>query len=147
MNLVSRKNNPWFSSVFDDFFTPNWFGELQTRSGSDISVPAVNIKETKDRFYVELAVPGKKKEDFNIEVIDDVLTISSEGKKEHKEKNEEGHYTRREFRYSAFKRSFTLPETVDPEKIHAEYKEGVLKIDLPRKDVAVPNPKRLINVS
>lgn len=147
MNLVSRKNDPWFSSFFDDLFTPNWVGELRNRKDFGVSVPAVNIKETKENFHVELAVPGKKKEDFNIEIDHDILTISSEEKKEHEEKDEEGRYTRREFGYSSFKRAFTLPENIDAKNINAKYEEGILKIDLPKKDVTIPNPKRLINIS
>ena len=147
MNLVKRKNDTWLPSIFDDFFTPNWVGEVLPQKNFGMSVPAVNIKETKENFHVELAAPGKKKEDFNIELEDNMLTISSENKKEHEEKDKEGRYTRREFSYSSFRRAFTLPETVHAEKINAKYEEGVLKIDLPKRDVTPSNPKRVIDIS
>jgi HSP20 family protein len=147
MNLVKRKNEPWFPSIFDDFLTPNWFGEVVNQKDFGMSVPAVNIKEDKESFHVELAAPGKKKEDFNIELEDNMLSISSEDKKEHEEKDKKGHYTRREFSYSSFKRAFTLPETVNAEKIHAKYEDGVLKIDLPKRDVTPAKPKKSIGIS
>ncbi|MCB0374938.1 MAG: Hsp20/alpha crystallin family protein [Sinomicrobium sp.] len=147
MSLVKRKNDPWFPSIFDDFFTPNLFGEVINRKEVGVSVPAVNIKETSENFHVELAVPGKKKEDFNIEVENDMLTISSEDKKEHEEKDKEGRYTRREFSYSSFKRAFTLPDNVNAGAIDAKYEDGVLKINLPKKDVSVSGPKRSIEIS
>lgn len=147
MSLVKRKNDVWFPSIFDDFLTPNWFGEVVNRKDNGFNVPAVNIKETKENFHVELAVPGKKKEDFNIEMENDVLTISSEDKQEQQEKDKEGRYTRREFSYSSFKRAFTLPETVNAGDINAEYKDGVLCINLPKKEVKPSNPKRMIEIS
>ena len=147
MNLIKRKSDPWFPSIFDDFFTPNWLGEATNRKDYGMNIPAANIKETKESFLVELAVPGKQKEDFNIEVENDMLTISSEDKKSSEEKDKEGRYTRREFSYAAFKRSFTLPETVDDEAINAKYEDGVLKINLPKRDVSVSNSKKLIDVS
>jgi HSP20 family protein len=95
---------------------------------------------------VELAAPGKKKEDFNIELEDNVLTISSEARSEKEEKDNEGKYTRREFSYSSFKRAFTLPETVNDYEINASYENGVLHITLPKKEEALPKPKRLIEI-
>ncbi|WP_340074846.1 Hsp20/alpha crystallin family protein [Leptobacterium sp. I13] len=145
MNLVKRNNKDvWFPSIIDEFLKPAWFDNSQEFG---VNVPAVNIKETETDFSLELAAPGKKKEDFVIEVDDNVLTISSESKKESDEKDEEGRYTRREFSYSSFKRAFTLPETVDEEKINAGYEEGVLKVTLPKRKEALPKAKRLIDIS
>ena len=93
---------------------------------------------------LELAIPGFKKEDFNIEIDNDVLTISSEVKKDNEIKEE--NYTRREFSVSSFKRAFTLPETVNAEAINAVYEGGVLTLTLPKREEALPKPKRLIEI-
>jgi len=122
-------------SVFDDFFKPwnEWFdgGGLLTRT---MNIPAVNITEDKDQYLVSLAAPGLKKEDFNIDVDGNMLTISSE--KEHKKEETEKKFTRKEYSYSSFSRSFTLPEEINKEKIEAKYENGVLEITLPRKEEA-----------
>lgn len=143
MSLIKRTDRLPF--LFDDFFNADWFG------GSNLSkigfnTPAVNVKETDNDFKVELAAPGLNKEDFNIELDNDVLTISSELKSE-KETKEEGKYTRKEFSYQAFKRSFTLPETIDGTGINASYDNGVLAVTLPKKEEAKVQPKRLIEIS
>ena len=120
--------------VFDDFFKPwnEWFdgGAI----GRTMNVPAVNITEQKNEYLVSLAVPGLKKEDFKIDVDGNMLTISSE--KEEKKEEKEERYTRKEYSYSSFSRSFTLPEEINQEKIDAKYEDGVLKISLPRKEEA-----------
>lgn len=128
-------------SVFDDFFKPwnEWFdGGLWGRT---INVPAVNITEHKDEFLVSLAAPGMKKDDFKIDVDGNMLTISSE-KEENKEEKEKK-FTRKEYNYSSFSRSFTLPEEIVKEKIDAKYEEGVLKIVLPRKEEVKKNVKHI----
>ena len=109
------------------------------------SMPAVNVKETDDQFELELAAPGMSKSDFNIEIDADVLIVSSE-KKENKEEKEESRFTRREFRYNAFKRSFNLPETVDSAKIAANYVDGILSVVIPKKEEAKPQPARKIEI-
>jgi HSP20 family protein len=97
-------------------------------------MPAVNITENKDDFKVSLAAPGMKKSDFNIDVQGNILTISAEmeEKKEEKEEN----YTRKEYNFSSFSRSFTLPDEVNKEKIEATYVDGVLNLSLPKKEEA-----------
>ncbi len=120
--------------VFDDFFKPwnEWFdGGLSART---LNVPAVNITEHKDEYLVSLAVPGMKKDDFQIDVDGNMLTISSE--KEETKEEKEKKFTRKEYNYSSFSRTFTLPEEVNREKIEARYEDGVLKIALPRKEEA-----------
>lgn len=120
--------------VFDDFFNPwnEWFdGGLLPRS---INMPAVNITENKDDYLVSMAVPGMKKEDFKIDVNGNMLTISSEKEESSEEKGKK--FTRKEFNYSSFSRSFTLPEEINKEKIEARYKDGVLTIALPRREEA-----------
>ena len=145
MNLVKRNNgnvNGLFPSLMDEIFK-DWAGGSQMVNKM---VPPVNIKETEKAFSVALMAPGFKKEDFNIEVDNDLLTISSEIKNE-KTEQEEGKYTRREFSYSSFKRSFTLPETVNTDDINASYEDGILTIALPKKEEALPKAKRLIDIS
>ncbi|SNZ00270.1 Hsp20/alpha crystallin family protein [Flagellimonas pacifica] len=140
MSLVKR-NNLFFPSLMNDLFTPDWFGGVDNLN---TSVPAVNIKDNTEGFELELAVPGAKKEDFKVEVDNDILTISSEAKSENEETKE--NYTRKEFTYSSFNRAFTLPETVDGTKIDAKYEDGILRLTLPKKDEALPEPKRLISI-
>lgn len=121
--------------LFDDFFRP-WNDWLDTSGimGRTLNVPAVNIAESKDDFNLSLAVPGMKKNDFKIDVNGNMLTISCE-KKEEKEEKEEM-YSHKEYNYSSFSRSFTLPEDVNKEKIDAHYENGVLKLSLPKKEGA-----------
>ncbi|MFN3753620.1 Hsp20/alpha crystallin family protein [Flavobacterium sp.] len=142
MNLVKRNYNN-FPSIIDEFLKPDWFGGFQNLQ---TNIPAVNIKETDTNYSLELAAPGKVKDDFTIEIDHNVLTISSEVKTENEQKDDNGRYTRREFSYAAFRRAFTLPETVNTEDINANYENGVLFVTLPKKQEALPKPKRLIDI-
>jgi len=120
-------------TVFEDFFKPwnEWFdkGGLW---GHTMNIPAVNITEQKDEYLVSLAAPGLKKDDFKIDVDGNMITISSE--KEESKEEKEKKFTRKEYSYSSFSRSFTLPEEINQEKIEAKYEDGVLKLSLPRKE-------------
>lgn len=141
MNLVNYQPGRMLSNVFEDFFNRN----LSDIVGSDFTFtqPSVNIIENDDYFDVEVAAPGLKKDDFNIEVNRDNLTISAR-KEEKTEETTEGKVTRSEFNYSSFTRSFYLPETVDANGITATYKEGILKLQLPKKEEAkVKAPKTI----
>ncbi len=140
MSLI-RRNTGLFPSLLNDMLTPDWFGGVDQFKQT---LPAVNIREGEKEFTLELAVPGQKKEDFNVEVDNDVMTISMEARDEKSEK--EGDYTRREFHFTAFKRAFTLPETVDQDDIRADYRDGILRFTLPKKAEALPKPKRLIEI-
>nr|WP_298928237.1 Hsp20/alpha crystallin family protein [uncultured Allomuricauda sp.] len=140
MSIVKR-NSLFFPSLMNDLVRPDWFGGMENLN---TNLPAVNIKNNTENFELELAVPGGKKDDFKIEVDNDVLTISNEVKSENEETKE--NYSRREFSYSSFKRVFTLPETVDGTKIDAAYENGILKLTLPKKEEALPRPKRLITI-
>lgn len=121
-------------SVFDDFFKP-WNDVFDAcLTGRLMNIPAVNITEQKDYYLVSLAAPGLKKEDFNIDVDGNMLTISSS--KEEKKEEKEARYTRKEYSYSSFERSFTLPDEVNKEKIEARYENGLLKLVLPKKEEA-----------
>lgn len=130
--LELKKNTERMPSVFDDFFKPwnEWFND--GTFGKIEKLPAVNITELKDGYNVSLAAPGLKKEDFKIDVNGNMITISAE-KEENKEEIEKK-YTRKEYNYSSFSRSFTLPEEVVFEKIEAKYEDGVLNISLPCKE-------------
>ena len=138
---VIKRNNVIFPSLMNEIFKPDWFGGMENFGAK---VPAVNIKENDEDYELELAVPGMKKEDFNVEVDDNVLTISAEVNSENSISEE--NYTRKEFSYSSFKRSFSLPETIDEDKIKASYIDGVLKFTLPKKEEALPKPKRMIAI-
>ena len=130
-------------SVFDDFFKPwnEWFGDGGSWSRL-MNVPAVNITEQKDEYLVSLAAPGLKKEDFNIDVDGNMLTISSE--KEESKEDKDKKFTRKEYSYSSFSRSFTLPEEINKEKIEAKYEDGVLRISLPcRAEARKPSVKQI----
>jgi HSP20 family protein len=140
MNLI-RKQPPFFPSLIDDFIKNDW--NLKVPSSS-VTVPAVNIKELNSQFEIELAAPGMKKDDFEIEVEDGVLSISST--QEEEQVNEKGKFTRREFSYSSFRRSFSLPDSVDSTNIDATYKEGVLLVLLPKHKEAQPQPRKLIKI-
>ncbi len=147
MSLIKTNETGWLPSVFDDMFKTDWLGGTTNVNSIGTSIPAVNIMETEDSFNVEVAAPGKAKEDFNIELDNDVLTISSEDKKENETTDKIGRFTRKEFSYSTFKRAFSLPDSVDSAKISATYNNGVLEIALPKKEEAKVQAKRLIDIS
>ncbi|GGX09270.1 Hsp20/alpha crystallin family protein [Aquimarina muelleri] len=144
MSLIKRSDRLPF--LFDDLFTTDWLGGTTNVNKVGFNTPAVNIKETDDEYTLELAAPGLIKEDFNIELNNDLLIISSEKKIEN-ESEEKGRYTRKEFSYTSFKRSFTLPETANADKIEASYENGMLLIKLPKKEEAKVQPKRWIEIS
>jgi HSP20 family protein len=145
-NLVKKENTiPTFKNLIENFFESEFptFGTTFSRFiGS--TIPSANIKETEENFQIELGIPGIKKEDIKIDLEDDVLTISSEQKEEKTE--EKDNYTRREFNYSSFSRSFQLPEIVDTEKISASYKDGILNIVIPKKDSVIKKAQKRIEI-
>ncbi|MDN5217200.1 Hsp20/alpha crystallin family protein [Fulvivirgaceae bacterium BMA12] len=140
-NLVrSSRLFPNFPKLFTDFFD----SEEEIGNGWLSKVPAANVQESDNEFTVELAAPGLEKKDFHINVENGNLAISCE-KKDESEVKEKG-YTRKEFNYNSFYRSFVLPESVDQENIKASYKEGVLKLSLPKKEEARKTPKKQIEI-
>ena len=147
MSLIKRNEAGWLPSVIDDMFRTDWLGGTTNVNSIGTSIPAVNIRETEESFSVEVAAPGKTKEDFNIELDNDVLTISSEEKNENESNENKGRFTRKEFNYSTFKRAFSLPDAVDNTKISATYNNGVLEIALPKREEAKVQAKRLIEIS
>jgi len=127
-----KKNNPLmpgFSDVFDSILNDTFFSDRTV-----MRVPAANISETEDKFHIELAAPGLKKEDFNINLDRNVLSISSEQRSEHSDNQK--NYSKREYSYNSFVRSFTLPESADDSSIEAEYADGVLKINIAKREEA-----------
>ena len=130
MNLI-RKQNTWYPSIMDDFFNANWNFDVPNYSHS---LPAVNIKEADKEFTLQIASPGLTKEDFEVSFEDNVLSIEVVKKNDAKENNND--FTRFEFDYNSFKRSFTIPESVEINKIDASYLNGILNINLPKKKEA-----------
>jgi HSP20 family protein len=134
-------------SLFDRFFDTDLFDwSNRNYSNTRTTLPSVNIKESNDYFEVEMAAPGFTKNDFKIELVHDLLTISSE--KEIENETKEGQqFSLREFSYQSFSRSFTLPNTADSEKIGAKYEDGILRIIIPKKEEARPKPARQIAIA
>lgn len=138
MSTNLAKTSPLFPAFFDDMFKP-WKDLFDTNGGRSwtATVPAVNVTEEKDAFKLSLAAPGMRKEDFNVDVEGDMLTISAE--KEEKKESGDEKVSREEYNYSSFSRSFRLPETVKRDSIGALYQDGVLKVTLPKKEEARKN--------
>jgi len=138
-SITNRSFRPFYlGSIFDDDFFP----VLPSRSSS---MPAVNIGEDEKRFILDLAIPGIDKKDLNIDINEDVLTISSETNNK-SEENTDG-YKRKEFSYSSFCRSFQIPENVNREKIEANYKDGILSVALPKLEEEKSKISRQIKIS
>lgn len=150
MTLTKRNGNLTnpFPNLFDDLFSRDLFDWNNSNfSTTGTTLPAVNVKETPESFVVEMAAPGMKKEDFKVELNNNLLTISSEQKSEHEEKDNDK-YTRKEFSYQSFQRSFQLSrEAVDADNIQAKYENGVLHLTIPKREEVKQKPSRLINIS
>lgn len=131
-------------SLFNRFFNDENF--LDSFNEDVKSIPAVNVKESNEFFQIEVAAPGLEKSDFHIDLDNDVLTISSEKEIKNEEKDDKEKFVRCEFNYTSFKRSFVLPEFADSEKIKANHKNGILKIEIPKKEEAKVKPKRVIDI-
>ena len=141
--MLARINRSYTPAYWDDFFNDNFFNQLNSRNCHGNS-PAVNISEDDKGYTIEVAAPGIPRKEFNIEIENDVLTISTE-KKESKEEDKQN-FLRREFNYRSFKRSFELPETIDQEGIKATHNTGILTLNLPRKEEMVQKAPRHIEV-
>ncbi len=151
MTLTKRNSNLYNPSpnLFDDMFMRDLFDwGLSNSSGTNTTIPAVNIKETADMFEVEVAAPGMTKDDFKVELNNNMLTISSEQKEEYENKDKDGKYNRKEFSYQSFQRSFQLSkEAVDADNIQAKYENGLLRLSIPKREEVKQKPSRLINIS
>jgi len=139
--LVKSKANgfPSLRSVMEDFWNTDKFFDKSLFSGE--TLPAVNIKDAKNHYEVEVAAPGFNKEDFKVTTENGLLTISAETSTEKKEEKE--NYTRKEFSCSSFVRTFTLPENVEEEAINAKYRDGLLTIDLKKTVKNAANKKEV----
>lgn len=150
MSIIKRNGDlfPSMSSLFNDVFDKdiyNW--NTLNFSNTGTTLPAVNIKETAEFFEVEMASPGMTKEDFNIELDGNLLTITSEKKSEH-QGNEDEKYSRKEFSYQSFQRTFQLPkDVVDADNINAKYENGVLHLVIPKREEVKQKVRRMISIS
>jgi HSP20 family protein len=127
--LKNNARGPFFNDVFDSILNDSFLGDKLVAR-----IPAVNIAETENEFQVELAVPGLKKEDFKINLDKNILTVSSEKKIENVEEGKK--FSKREYSYNSFSRSFTLPESADHSKIEADYTDGILTLTIAKKEEA-----------
>lgn len=146
MTLVKWNNEarPAFPNLMENFFGKDIF-DLIGNNGNLGSLPGVNVIENKDEFRIEVAAPGMKKDHFNVNVDKNMLIISAEV--ENKAENESESYTRREFSYNSFRRSFALPDSANTDKIKAKYIDGILNIVVPKKEEAKEKPAKRIDIS
>ncbi len=147
----SNGNNhlfPEFPSLFDDFLTRGLFQMPFNAVINQNTVPAVNVKETNTTFELELAAPGMEKKDFKVELEQNTLVISAQKENKAEEKSEDGKYSRKEFSYQSFRRSFNLPEDlVKADEISANYNEGILHVMVPKKEPAKPKLLKQISIT
>ena len=148
MTLMRTFNRPTVPSFFDRIFEGDWMDFNNSNfSTTNTSLPAVNVKEDDNEFMIEVAAPGMRKDDFKVHLDNGRLTISSE-RKEEKTEGEKDNYTRKEFSYQSFQRTFNVPaEVVDGDKIHAKYADGILHISLPKREEIKPKPAKQIAIS
>lgn len=139
--LTKQKTAP---SLFTDFFGRDFFNDEVFNLPAEKWLPSANVKEKKESYELELAVPGMQKHDLSIHMEDDVLIIQGEHSEE---KEETGRYTRREFATTSFERTFRLPKTVDVEQVQAKYENGILRLNLPKKAEAIQQGPKEIRVS
>jgi HSP20 family protein len=152
MKTLVRSNGNSFSSMpslLNEFLTDDWFdSSLANWRSAGTTLPAVNVSESNDEFRIEVAAPGMKRDDFKVELDNNILTISSQMENTVEESEKNGRFTRREFSYQSFQRSFSLPESkVEGGKISAKYTDGILHVTIPKKDEAKVKPVRQIMVS
>ena len=141
MNLISTNLNRWKPTLLDELFDDRWFN-FDTFNQT---FPAVNTIEKENQYLLEIAVPGMDKKDFEIEIQNDLISISSISKQE-KEVKDNLNYNRQEFNYNSFHRTFSLPKEVDQSKIKAIYSNGILTITLPKLKEVISKSKKLIEV-
>ena len=151
MKTLVRQNAtlfPSLPSLLEDFFNRDWADSTLANRNYSATLPAVNVREANDDYSIDVAAPGMKRNEFKVELDNNVLTISSMREEKQEEQDEDRNYTRREFNYQSFQRSFTLPENkVDGEKISARYVDGILHITVPKKDEAKVKPIKQISIT
>lgn len=138
------RSRVFMPNLMDELLNDDFFGGI-TNERFNSTVPAVNVKENNDDFTIEVAAPGFEKKDFKIDLNNNLLEISSQ--KEMNNEEENGRVVRKEFCYSSFKRTFSLPETVESDKIKATYKDGILSIQIPKREEAKVKPVRQISIA
>ena len=150
MKTLVRQNAtlfPSLPSLLEDFFNRDWADSTLANRNYSATLPAVNVMETNEDYLIDVAAPGMKRDEFKVELDNNVLTISSQREEKHVEQDESKNYTRREFNYQSFQRSFTLPENkVEGEKISARYVDGILHIIVPKKEEAKLKPIKQITI-
>jgi HSP20 family protein len=144
-NRTSIDQFPSFGTFLNDILSEDMSSVFKSNFNEGMTLPKVNIKESTESFEVQMAVPGFKKDNFNISLENEELLISAEIEDNKEETKDE--FTRKEFGYSSFRRSFVLPDTVDGDKIEANYQDGILNVNLPKKEEAKPKPARTIKIS
>lgn len=138
LKFINRPVRNHFDSLFSDFFSPSvWANPSADVSGT----PSANVHETPAAYFLEINAPGRNKEDFNVNLENDLLTVSYEKKEE--SKSEDHKTIRREFHFNSFKRSFSLDEKIDASNIQAKYENGILRIELPKKPEVQQQPKQI----
>ena len=146
MNPLMRTSNN-LPSLIENFFGRDMSDLFNTSVSSFNNVPAVNVVENEAGFQIEVAAPGMKREDFKLNLNHNNLTISGSQEKSREESGKaDRKYTRREFNYSSFQRTFTLPTSVDVDAIRASYTDGLLNIELPKREEAKVKPPRQIEI-
>jgi HSP20 family protein len=147
MSLIRRNEMyPVWSTFFNNILNRDWNDwQIKNFSDTNTTLPSVNIKEGEDNYEVEMAAPGLEKRDFKVELKNGVLTISSQ--KRVKDELKKGHhFTRREYSYQSFNRSFSLPDTVEGEKIAAKYEDGILRVVIPKREELKERTARIIDI-
>jgi len=146
---TNRSLFPAIPSLLNDFLADDWFdSSLASWKSPGATLPAVNVSETNDDFLIDVAAPGMKRDDFKVELVDNVLTIVSQREDNPEQQDSNTKYIRKEFSYQAFQRSFSLPENkVEGNKIAARYIDGILHVTIPKKEEAKIKPAKQIKVS
>jgi len=144
--ILKSRTVPSITRFLDDDWSSLFDWNNQGFQNQSMTVPSTNVKETDGEYIVELAAPGMRKEDFKVEINNDVLTIKSETEFENQDQKDDN-YTRREFSYQSFQRSFTLNNrVVDDSKIIANYNDGILRLVIPKREEAKVKPGRQIQI-
>lgn len=143
MNLMLR--NGGLPALLSDWFNTDITGvDFPIGKRIGVTMPSANLSETDKGYRIELAAPGLQRKDFMVEIDNHTVTVSSEKEEEKEDKGED--YTRKEYSYNSFCRSFNLPSNVQEDKLDAKYEDGILKINIPKKEVTSKNSKKVVAV-
>lgn len=135
------------NTLMQDFFSKDIFDWADKNfEHVGVNLPSVNLKESDKKLEIEMAVPGMTKEDFKVEIDNNMIIISSEKEEKKEESRKKGNYIKKEFSYQSFYRSFFLPDYIDDNKIEANYKDGILHVIIPKKDNGKKKTKNIIAI-